>query len=394
MFKESQFFGLDRTSKEPKPEKAVEREKEIEQVDPNKEESKDISPEEAEEDRMLKELWEEMEKEIELRKALENWIEKSKPILQQRAKHFGMSNSIVEEIQKNLRESFKKDMNIVTDEDEIKNIKEASFERVSDLLKEMEGLLKESEDGKLKPEPEKLEKLRGDRQKLEEVKIFLLSQKFSKKYFLDVLNRKLNGEAIPVEKDMLDIFSEVKKGGKSGSHDPFSGEIEVSFLNSKDFKECTGTLMHEITHKALASLLPEITRQEISIGVCRALGKELTKERVKKEEITEEEKVQNLFFQYLLAINESFAHQVVKYYEVKPNPQYVAYRDKTHPKLFKEVYSHIETVTEGKSLLGFDQMTVYIYKFFTDRWDKNLSMEDLKRAARDTVEEINKFITK
>ncbi len=46
---------------------------------------------------------------------------------------------------------------------------------------------------------------------------------------------------------------------------------------------------------------------------------------------------------------------------------------------------------EPEGLEKFDQMVMYIYKFFTDKWNKNLSMENLKKAVRDTFIEINEF---
>lgn len=357
-------------------------------------------------DEMRKELEEELEeieKEIELEENLKNWIKESKSMLQQRAKHFGMPKLVVREIQNNLEESFEADLHTIIDEnkreqlrkDSLQYLKKAdSLTKLTEKLIEItkENLKKEKDKSKMEEMKKELEEFEEETQKLEEVKI--LFNQFSKKYLLDLLNRKLKEEVTPTEKKMLDIFSEVRKEGIVGSYDSFSEKIEISLLNSKDFKEYTGTLMHEFTHKALASLLPEITHKKKGNEISRILREKYIKDKREIKEITEEGRVGNLFFDFLLAINESFAHQVVKYYEVKSNPQYVAYRDKIHPKLFEEVYSYIEAATEGKSLLEFDHMAVCIYKFFADRWDKNLSMEDLKKAIRDTTIEISKFKTK
>lgn len=346
--------------KEIEPEEIKEQEKAPEKFDFEKDKdnlSKDLTSEET------KEIFETTEKEIRLQGTLEKWVGETDAELRQRAEHFGLEESVVKEIRDNLERSFQKDLTIIATPESIKELKEASSETIANL---------------------------SDKENKSELKSLL--DQLSEKDILDLLNRKLEGEVTPEEKTILDIFSYVKKGEKLGIHDPLSGKIEVSLLNSKSLKEYTRTLMHEFTHKALSSLTPETTKQQIGAGMTRASEEFQGVEKTRKE-MTTTEKAQDLFFKNLLAINESLAHRVEEYYGAKHEPQYIAYRNKNKipPGLFERIYSRIDTAAAGKSLKKFDHFAAHIYSFFANKWDENLSQKDLEKAAMSTIEEINKF---
>jgi hypothetical protein len=316
---------------------------------------RDFTPEET------KEILETTEKEIRLRATLEKWTEETGTNLRQRAEHFGLGESVVNEIQKDIKESFQKDFYAVITQEGIEKLKEASSKTISNLTN------KENKSG-----------------------LQTLLEKLSKKDIIDLLNRKLEGEVAPEEKEMLDIFSYVEKGERLGVHDPTSGKIEISLLNSKNLEEYTCTLMHEFTHKALSGLVPETTKEEIKVGGMKALARSLGLEK-KRGEMTANENAQDLFFQTLIAINESLAHRVEEYYGAKHEPQYAAYRNKTHPGLFEKVYAQIDAAATGRSLAEFDHFAAHIYSVFANKWRGNLSQEDLKKAVISVMEEINKF---
>jgi len=309
-----------------------------------------------------KEIFETTEKEIKLRDTIEKWVDKSGSGIQERAEHFGLGKQAVEEVKENLGRSFQKDLLTITTDDGIKELKEASSKTVNNLIEQ--------------------EDKTGLKNSLDQL---------SKKDILDLLNRKLEGGVSLEEKKILDIFSYVEKGEKLGTHDPRSGEIEVSLLNAKNLKEYTGTLHHEFTHKALSGLMPEAVKEKmISIGVTGALEKSFGEEQIKKDK-TPTEKTQGLFFNTLSAIDESLAHRVGKYYTEEHEPQYGAYKEKIHPGIFERVYSQIDFVATGKSIADFDKFAAHIYSFFVNKWDKDLSQKDLEKIIVSTVGEINKF---
>ncbi len=309
-----------------------------------------------------REILETTEKELKLQESLEKWINGVNPELQERAEHFGLGKTFVEEARNDVKNSLREDLARITVPEFLKDLKGKSCKTTENLMEEKD-----------KPG------------------ILSLIDRLSEREILDLLNRKLDGNITPEEKKMLDIFSYAEKKEELGTHDFRNGRIGVSLLNSGSLQEYTSTLMHEFTHKALSNLAPEAVRKkEISFYGLRGV-KEIMGDDWVKQDNSPAVKTQSLFFKSLLAIDESFAHRVEKYYGREREPSYNAYRDKTNPQLFKEVYSMIDAVAAGKSLAEFDHFAAHIYSFFAEKWDKKLSQKDLEKISRSTVEEINKF---
>jgi hypothetical protein len=217
-----------------------------------------------------------------------------------------------------------------------------------------------------------------------------LIERISKKDVVDHLSRKLTKEISTEEEMILDIFSYVNEKGSLGTYDQRSGKIDISLFNSKNLKEYMGTLMHEFTHKALSEMVPEITKKEISFSIVKEL-RQATGEIKGRKDMTDKERTQDLFFQNLVAINESLAYLAEKYYGSKKEPPYNFYLNKTHPGLFKRIYDQISVATEGKSLTAFDYFAARLYGSFANSWKEDMSQEDLKEIVISTMKEINKF---
>ena len=151
-----------------------------------------------------------------------------------------------------------------------------------------------------------------------------------------------------------------------------------------------GTLMHEFTHKALSEMVPEITKKETSFSIIKRL-RQATGEIKGRKDMTDKERTQDLFFQNLIAINESLAYLAGKYYGSEKEPPYNSYLDKTHPGLFKRIYDQINVATDGRSLTDFDHFAARLYSSFANSWKEDMSQEDLKEIVISTMKEINKF---
>lgn len=342
----------------PEPEKIKEQGKTSKRADFKKD--KDITSEE------VNEMFETLEKKYKLEETLKKWIEETGADLRQRAERLGLKESVVEEIQKNLERSFEKDLRTVNTSESLEKLKENSSKTIANLIET------EQEDKPI---------------------LKNLLDRLSKKDIFDLLDRKLKGEATPEEEKILDTFSYTDTGKKIlGTHDIFSGEIEIFLLNPEDLKKYNATLGHEFTHKALSNLMPEKVREKmISLRFIKTFEEEFRKTSGEKIEKTPAEKAQRWFFHILLAINESLAHRAEKYYGAKREPSYLAYRDKIHPGIFKDLYSQVDAAVTGKPLAEFDHFAAHIYSFFVNKWSENLSPEDVNEAAISVIKEIKKF---
>lgn len=322
-------------------------------VELNQGSKKDLEPDE---------VFEITEKEYKLKDKLECWVDEMASELWRRAENFGLGEMDINKISEDLKSSFKNSVDEAKDIDEIKKLQESSNEIIAKISDEK------------------------TKTKLQD-----LSNQLSEKSFLDLLDRKLQGEITSEEGDLLNVFSEAKEGGKLGLHNPLDKKIDIRLFNSKDFSKYEGVLAHEFTHKALSDLVPETKKEEMKISATKAFERGLGTEK-SREEMTEKEKTQDLFFQNLLAIEESLAHRAGEYYsEEEVEPDYIAYSDKVHPGVFKNVYFSINTAVQGKSLAEFDQFSSHLYRFFSEKWHKNLSEEELQSAARSTIEEVEAF---
>lgn len=288
------------------------------------------------------------EKELKLKETWGKWIKEICPVIQQRAKCYGLEESVVAEIEGNLEKSFREELQTVTIPKKMKKLRRESFKAIDNLVGEVN-----------RPE---LKNLLGQ---------------LSKKDILDLLNRKLEGKITSEEKKILDIFSDVNSGGAAGRCDPFSGEIEIYLLNSSNLQGCMAMLMHEFTHKGLSNLEPkEVGKRKISMML-----REPPKEKKSK-----------IFWGVLLAVDESLANRVQKYYTpTRGEPPYDKYKNKIDPEIFKEFYTCIDAAAAGKSIEQFDNFAAHTYVFFANKWKKDLSPEDIQKAIASTIEEINKF---
>lgn len=298
------------------------------------------------------ELFEATKGEMKLGKTLDGWIESQESILHQRAQHFGLKDSIVKGTQDELKFSFNLELADIATAKGFNQLKEASYQTIANLL-ENNKELKEGVD--------------------------LLS---SRKDFLNLLNRKLEGGITSRERDLLDLFSYVKYKGVAGSHDLLTKEIRISLFNQDNLKELTAILSHEFTHKALFSLLPEaLSFKDILCRSNKNLG----------EKEGEEEKVQSNFSSVLGALNESLAYRSERYFGRQTEPDYLDYQKVTYPGIFKKIYEQINTASEEKSLEEFDKFAAHIYTFYTSQWRENLTGEELKEIVKGVVQEIHKF---
>ena len=303
-----------------------------------------------------------MKKETELKEITEQWTDKIGFQLKERAKAYNLENS-VEEIITNLKESISREGRAITNEEEIKKLKEKSIKTITNLLKGEE------------------------KEKLQDLTNQSLS---SKRNFIDLLNRKLKGNITPEEKKLLDIFARpenIKKAKFLGDYDPSTQKIRISLLNSRSFKENTATAMHEFTHRALDTLLNKKVRdKKIFFNIMQHIMKE-----EKGEQKLISSKGEENFFKVMNGINEALAHRIGRYYGEKGEPHYGTYKDKTSPKIFKELYEQINDAAEDKSLQEFDQFAVRLYSSYANKWKENMTMQDLLKVVKETTEEIIKF---
>jgi len=308
------------------------------------------------------------EQEDQLKEEIEKLIEEISPELYERADRFGLEKQIVEEIKESVKRSLLDSI-----------IKANNFEEMLELKTKAN---------------DACSKILDDEKKTE--LLTLVENKFSsEEKIFDLLKRKFDQKITSEEEKFLEILSVAEKGGEIGSYNQIEGKIETSLFNTLDFKGYKGVIMHEFTHKALASLTPKGIKSRAIVDIfLKTLMEEESEEALndkKSMEEEEKEKIQKMFFESLTGINESLAHGAEGYYTEEREPYFVGYAKKIYPPLFKKIHDQISNATTDKSLAEFDYFAIDLYKTFINSYKEDLSLEELKKIVNDVKKKIAKF---
>lgn len=211
---------------------------------PENEYDREVSDNEVE--NLQKEIEESnIEQESQLKETLKEFVEDLSLEFYNRTVHFGLEELIVKETKQDISESFY---------DSIARLKKfgerLKFKiRISDFI---------------------VNKISSERKSDEEKAeiLNLLEQKLSSEQeFFGLLNRKLQGEIVSKEKELLQIFLEVEDKGLQGGYNSLSGKMKISLFGPVSIEGYKEIAMHEFTHKVLSTLTPEKIKKERARGL-------------------------------------------------------------------------------------------------------------------------------
>lgn len=192
-------------------------------------------------------------------------------------------------------------------------------------------------------------------------------------YFLDLLTKKLNGNLNETEKIIISLMGYERHGLSYGKYDPVTNNIEIPLLNHHNFKQLKATIMHEVTHMALANLLARSKNNFVSRSF-------------KSKFYPEDQQSTNKLDTIIFTIDEALAYCIQERYENEIiTPPYDDYQF-INPLIFKKFFETIRDYTSSMNIQEFDKFSKEIYLYLSHQKGE---IDKVVESTLDYIKEYN-----